>query len=95
MSAESSRLDSKTINEVDESTALLAQDRTKYTGERNEQQDEENDPVSAPEAAAEEGHTKDDEPAAPKVSPTAVVLVLVVGMFFSRVRYSSIWETGS
>lgn len=69
---------------ANESMPLLSTDQRSHDGYTREQ-DEESSISSATAIQEEEEDTKDGTTPS-KVSPTAVVLVLVVGMFFSRVR---------
>jgi hypothetical protein len=69
--------------EVDESAALLYGEQRRYDGQGNDQ-DEENSISSATVTEAEP--TTKDVVTPSKVSPTAVVLVLVVGELFITVN---------
>lgn len=70
---------------ANESMPLLSTDQRSHDGYTREQ-DEESSISSATAIQEEEEEDTKDGTTPSKVSPTAVVLVLVVGMFFSRVR---------
>ena len=75
---------SRPNTEVDETTSLLSDSQRNYN-DRARPQDEESSLLPAA-IAAEEEDNKDNETIPQVVSPTAVVLVLIVGMFFQRVQ---------
>jgi hypothetical protein len=80
MTADSSKDVSIAVTPVDESAPLLSAEQSRYDGQSGQQQDEES---SISSATASESLAK--EVPASRVSPTAVVLVLIVGEFFLEV----------